>query len=382
MTAALTSVGIQYGSIAIGSGATSNTATISAVGSGAYIILMGQKYSTTATDATVSLGDIALTNSTTVTASRGASDTNTLTVNFCVVDGDTTNLIKSVQTGTIALSTVQTSNTASISAVTNNNTATYLLGVVCNTAGTQQFQVVACKLALSGTTVTATRNSAAGSIAVTVRYQIVEYQGAALAAAVQNVSQTNTSGTSNDNVITSVTVANTAIAWAGHTNNTGTTSMNAFQPYVKLKDATHTTVVTNTDPGGGTNITNYTVIPFVSGILTVNGVQRAQISLAAATSATATITSVTQAQAQTSFLGNTTNVSTVSFETGWYLSAFTNATTITVSNTASVTGVGSVEIIEFNPASGGGGSSSAKVKPFPWMETSGGMQDLTGGMRN
>ncbi len=352
MTAALTSVGIQYGSIAIGSLASSATATITAVGSGAYIVWMGQKYSTTVTDASLGFGRVELTNSTTATATRGSAiDTNTLTVNFCVVDGDPTNLVKSVQSGTISMSAVQTSNTASISAVTNNNTATNYLGATTVTSLSQQFQSIASKLALATTTVTVSRNSSAGSVVLITGFQCIEYQGAALAAAVQNVSQTNTSGTSNDNTITSVTVANTAIAWAGHTNNTGTTSANAFQPYVKLKDATHTTVVTNADPGGGTNITNYTVIPFVSGVLTANAVQRGQPSLSGATSAAITITAVTQAQAQTNFLNNTTNVSTLSFETCFYLSAFTNTTTITVSNTASVTGVGSVEVIEFNPVS-------------------------------
>lgn len=350
MTAALTSVGVQYGSIAIGALAASNTATITAVGSGAYIIWMGQKYSTTVTDASLGLGRVELTNSTTVTATRGSSlDTNTLTVNFCVVDGDTTNLIQSVQAGTISLSAVQTSNTASISAVTNTNTATNYLGASTVTSLSQQFQSVASKLALVTTTVTCTRNSAAGSVVLITGFQCIEYKSAALAASVQSISQSNSSGTSNDTVITSVTTTTTAIAWAGHSNNTGTTGANAFQPYVRLKDATHTTVTTNVDPGGGTNISNYTVIPFASAMLTANGVQRGQPSLAAATSATLTITSVTQAQAQMNFLNNTTNVSTLSFETCFYLSALTNATTVTVSNTASVTGIGSVEVIEFNP---------------------------------
>lgn len=368
MTAALTSVGVQFGSIAIGSLAASNTATITAVGSGAYIIWMGQKYSAAVSDASFGFGRVELTNTTTVTATRGSTvTTDTLTVNFCVVDGDTTNLVKSVQSGTISLGAAATSNTATISAVTNNNTATNYLGSTTVTSLSQQFQAVASKFALATTTVTCTRNSAAGSVVLITGFQCVEYQGTALAAAVQSISQTNTSGTSNDTVITSVTTTTTALAWAGHTNNTGTTGANAFQTYAKLKDAMHTTVVTNADPGGGTNITNYTVIPFASAMLTANGVQRGEPSLAAATSATITITSVTQAQAQTNFLNNTTNVSTLSFETCFYLCAFTNATTITVSNTASVTGVGSVEVIEFNPSGGPSPPAQARIFDFSFF---------------
>lgn len=45
MTAALTSVGVQQVSITIPNGSTSNTATITAVGSGAFILWQGQNTS-------------------------------------------------------------------------------------------------------------------------------------------------------------------------------------------------------------------------------------------------------------------------------------------------------------------------------------------------
>lgn len=357
MTAALTSVGVQYVSIAVGSLASSNTATITAVGSGAYIIWMGRKYSTTDIDATLAMGRIELTNTTTVTATRGSAvDTNTMTMTACIVDGDTTNFVKTVQSSTIALSTAQTSNTATISAVTNNNTGTNYLGVSVTTVGTTQFQAVAVKIALATTTVTATRNSAT-SVAIVVGFQCIEYQGAALAAAVQNVSKGWTSGTSVTSTITSVTAANSQVLWGGNFNNASTTSANAFQPYVKLTNATTLTFVVNTDPGGGQDTVNCTVVPFVAGVLTANVVQRNTISLSAATSATLTITAVVQAQAQTNFLNNTTNVGTLSFETCFYLCEFTNTTTITISDTASVTGVGSVEVIEFNPVAAAASAS-------------------------
>ncbi len=365
MTAALSSVGVQYVSIAVGSLAASATASITTVGSGAYIIWMGQSYSAVVSDATLGFGRIELTNTTTVTATRGSSiGTDTLTVNACIVDGDTTNLIKSVQSGTMAQTTLQNITTATLSAVTNNNACINHLGTSCTTTGSQQFQAMATKLSLTTTTLTLSRN-ATGSDAIVTGWQCIEYQGAALAASVQKLSKTWTSGTSVTQAVTSVTAGNTWVSYAGHTNNTGTTAVNAFQPYGTLTNGTTFTLVTNADPGGGTNIYNFTVVPFVAAVLTSTAVQRGTISLSAATSATLTITAVTQAQAQTNFLNNTTNVGTLSFETCFYLCAFTNTTTITVSNTASVTGIGSVEVIEFNPA--GGPAPPAQARIFDFM---------------
>jgi len=349
-TSALTSVGIQYVSISIGATNTSGTATISAVGSGAYIIWLGQKFSTSSTSETTGLGRVELTNSTTVTAYRNSAG-NTLTVNALVVDGDTTNLVKSVQKGTLAFAGSNTTKTATISAVTNNNTVINYPGLTSASNATDQLQIFQVRLSLSGTTVTGARNTSTSN-ALTVGYQVVEFQGTALNSAVQNVQQTATSGTSNDNSISSVTTANTWIANGNNFSNTST-SVNAFWPNVKLKDSTHTTMATNGDPGGGTVGANYCVCEFVSGVLTANAVQRGTVSLSAATSGTLTITSVTQAQAAQNWLGNTSNISNMNEETLYYLSAFTNSTTLTVSNTASVTGIGSLEIIEFNPAASG-----------------------------
>jgi len=353
VTAALSAVGVQYVSITIAAGSTSNTATITAVGTGGFIILMGQSCSGSQTSETKGLARVELTNTTTVTANRNTSDASlTLTVKACVVDGDTTNLIKSVQSGTIALSTVQTSNTASISAVTNNNTATVILGFTMGGDLTDQLQAMQCRLSLATTTVTATRNSAQ-STAMTVGFQCIEFQGAALNSAVQNISKTWTTGTSATSTITSVTAANSWLANAGNTSNTST-SVNAFIPNKKITNATTVTFATNADPGGGTNISNCTVVEFVAGVLTANAVQRGTVSLSAASSGTLTITSVTQAQAMTNWLNNTTSTTNVNNETSFYQSAFTNATTITVSDTASVTGIGSIEVIEFNPVAAGG----------------------------
>src|SRR4051794_18931019 len=130
MTNALTSAGVQYGSISLGSGQTSATATISSVGSGAVIHFLGQTSGNAGLNGTIGIGRVELTNGTTVTASRNAASATNLTLYFCVVDGDTTNFIKSVQSGTVAVANSATGGTASVGAVTNANAAVHYLGLV------------------------------------------------------------------------------------------------------------------------------------------------------------------------------------------------------------------------------------------------------------
>lgn len=347
MTAALTAIGVQYGSITIAASSTSNTATITTVGSGAFIILMGQNSSVNGLD-TDSLGAVALTNTTTVTATRNSSSSGTITLNFCVVDGDTTNLIKSVQSGTVTVLIANSSGTATISAVTNANAAVEYLGVNPGSSITNlgQFNLA---IALSGTTVTASREFSSGSTADVINFQVIEFQGAALNSSTQNLSISVSSGTSNTTTITSVTAAN---SWLVNGNSKSNTNANnfAFMPYNTLTNGSTVTTVTNTDPGGGNFTTNLVVVELVSGLLAAS-TQRGTISLSAASSGTATISSVVKAQAMTNFLMNTTDQAVTDYKLDWSMLAFTNATTITFQNAASVTSTGSYEVVVFNPIS-------------------------------
>ncbi len=127
MTNYITSVGVQKFSITIASGQTTGTATINAVGSGAFIMPGGCNPSVSSNGEEIS-AYLSLTNSTTITATRTLGTAGTIAVKGCIVDGNTTNLIKSVQFGTITLTTGVTSNTASISAVTNANAVVQYLG--------------------------------------------------------------------------------------------------------------------------------------------------------------------------------------------------------------------------------------------------------------
>jgi hypothetical protein len=348
VTAALTSVGVQQVSITIGNGATSNTATITAVGAGAFIIWQGQT-TTDSTTAASAFARIELTNSTTVTATRNTSSTDTVTINALVVDGDTTNLVKSVQSGTVSIASGSTSGTASISAVTNANTAIFYLGT--STAAAANLTRDMCNVSLSGTTVTAARNASNG--ACVVGFCVVEFQSAALASSTQNVTITSTaSGTSFATTITSVTTANAMIAYGGMLNgvNTGDERKDFYR--LSLASSTSVQMDCNTAPAGTSVIAKCVVIEFASGIL-AQSVQRSTISLSAATSNTATITSATAAQTACNWLGNSSDQSTFGLNDSICRITQTNDTTLTMNVNTSGSPVGSYEVITFNPAQTG-----------------------------
>lgn len=356
MTAALTSVGVQTGTITIASGNLTGTATITAVGSGAFLIWQGQNANDT-TDNGDATASITLTNSTTITATRGSTGTaKSMTVNYVIVDGDTTNLIKSVQFGTVTMAAGSGSGTATISAVTNNNTAIVFLGNQVTGGAPANATRLDTNLSLSGTTVTATRvtNLLTGTI---TGFCVIEFQGTALNSAVQNIAYSVLNNVSTDtSTITSVTANNTFLAFGGYT---GGSTVNVYHPYITLTNGTTITYTWNT----AANITrkfNLCVVEFVGGILT-SAVQRGTIALSAATSNTATITSVTAANTLLNWLNNSTSSTILDPTLIWYKETLTNGTTITMTSNSSATGTGAYEVIEFNPPASGANTVTETV---------------------
>jgi len=346
MTAALTSVGVQQISVTIANGATTGTATITAVGSGAFIVWQGQTSTDTST-AVSSQARIELTNTTTGTATRNTSSTDTVVVNAVIVDGDPTNLVKSVQSGTTTLSTAQTTNTSSISAVTNTNTAVFYLGT--STASVANWSRSQASVTLSGTTVTVTRGVSNG--ATIVGWCVTEFQGTSLNSSTQNVTITSTaSGTTFSTTITSVTTANTMLANGGFITAQATSAAKAL-PRFSLASSTAVHTDYNTAPAVTTDVAQCVVVEFVSAILAQN-VQRNTITITAGTSNTATITSSATTQTLCNWLGNSTTETTFDAATAQHKITQTNATTLTESVNSSATGTGSYETIQFNPAGG------------------------------
>ena len=268
MTNYVTALGVQSFSITIASGSTTGTATINAVGSGAFILWDGENPSVS-NDPAEDFAYLALTNSTTITATRNTGTAGTVKIYGCIVDGDTANLIKSVQYGTVTIASA-TSGTAAISAVTNANAAVHLLGWSSSNAtlsGINEYPL----LSLSGTTVTATRPGSTGTLVV--GFVVIEFQGSALNRSVQNVAATiSTSVTSYTATISSVNMNNAFTIFAGHSIATATTNVATIKQRGALSAATTVTVSVNTAAAYAKNY-NCSVVEFVPGLLN-SSVQR------------------------------------------------------------------------------------------------------------
>lgn len=162
---------IQSGSITIGPAAASNTATVASVQTANSVLLhLGSTYDAVDTLSGSYMGRLALTNGTTITATR-AGTSNTLVVRYLLLEY-APGVVKAVRNGTIVLSGV-TSNTDTIADVSTTRAMLCHLGVsTADTSGAGATFDVALTLT-NTTTVTATRGSAAA--ASTVSYRVVEF---------------------------------------------------------------------------------------------------------------------------------------------------------------------------------------------------------------
>jgi hypothetical protein len=345
----ITAAGVQQFSITIASGSLTGTATISAVGSGAFILFGGINPSN-GSNPSLAFAYVTLTNSTTITATRNTSTSGTVVVTGSIVDGDTTNLIKSVQYGTVSIGAASTSGTAAINAVTNGNTAIHLLGwKSASTILSPQAEYPV--LTLSGTTVTATRQSSASGAALTVGFVAIEFQGTALNQNVQNVAATSSASvTSYTAAITSVVVNNSICIYGGMAA-AGATPANTKQ-YGTLTSSTVLTANINTAVAIAKKY-NCTVVEFISGVLN-SAVQRNTTTLTGATSNTSTITGVTRGDSAISWLGNSTTVATSALDQAEGDAVLTSGTVVTLAKvTATGNITGSWEVAEFVPFSAG-----------------------------
>lgn len=342
----VTSKGVQNFTITIGSASTTGTATISAVGSGAYIVFGGENPSVAGTPSE-DFAYLQLTNSTTITATRNTTGGTTI-IKGSIVDGDTTNLIKSVQQGTISISSGTGTGTAAISSVTNANAATHWMGFQTPSASGVTNQIFSI-LSLSGTTVTGT--VAVTGTASTVAYQIIEYQGTALTAtAVQNISASSSSNvTSWTAAITSVTTTNSVSFYGGFSTADNTVeTMATVMARGTLTNGTTFTVNVNTGVAAA-RIYNASIVEFISGVLK-SSVQRGTTTLTAVTSNTSSITSVNTSNAGINFLGNTSTDTSFGYIDAMGATALTAATTLTTTKNLATSNItASWEVFEFSP---------------------------------
>lgn len=344
MTDYLTSAGVQHYSITIPNGSTSATATINAVGAGAFILHDGVNPSV-ANDPANDFARVTLTNATTITATRNSGSAGSVIVTGCIIDGNTTNLIKSVQYGTISLASGATSNTATVTAVTNGNTATHLLGwssASTTFAANQEGPV----LSLSGTTVTAARPNS--GVALVVGFCIIEFQSGALNQNVQNVAATSSASvTSYTAALTSVNVSNTICIYAGASIATSTTNGGQYKQYGVLTSSTLFTVNSGVAVANAKKF-NCSVVEFASGVLK-SAVTRGTTTLTGVTSNTSTFgPAVEKAYSGFNWLANSTSATTTQQNRWEGQGVLTNGTTVTVTkNTATDNITASWEIFEF-----------------------------------
>lgn len=291
---------------------------------------------------------------TTVTATRNTSSTNTVTVNFSYVDADPTNLVSSVQFGSIAITT-GTSGTAAISSVTTGHSVVVPLGYTCGNA-TFDFEVNQPIMTLTSATVV---TAAVGALTTncTVTFVVIQFQSAALNQNTQFFSTAWTNSTiSTTQAITSVVPGNSMLIYAGsHNGNTATSGID--QQWITLTNATTVTITSGLADADPIKC-NFWVVEFVSGVLSQTA-QRGSTILNAVTSNTSTITSAATANTLCNYGGWTTSITgATSLATVLPRVSQTAATTITA---AKNTGTGSTtiawEALTFTQGGGGGGSA-------------------------
>lgn len=289
---------VQHFSITIAASNTTNTATIDSIDTTRSIILWGgnQGSNTGAFNANYDWGSAELTDATTVTARRGASDGNTVTVQGTVVTFSSA-AVKSVQTGSVALST--TSNTDTISAVTLANSAVIYNGMTSTYTAADTRYIYSDLVLTDTTTVTASRNLASGTN--TVYYTVIEFESGILESSTQQVQVTGIT-TSATAAISSVDIANSMLFF----NGINTTITSAGHKYIPRIELTNSTTVTGIRYATSVNkpTIRATVVEFKAA--DVAGVDRGAITTSG-TTGTATIGAVDTAKTLSNYLGHTSN---------------------------------------------------------------------------
>jgi hypothetical protein len=288
---------VQHVSITIPTGAASATATISPVGSLAFIMFGGFR-TTTATATNVGFARVELTNATTVTAYRQSSSGSDTVNVWCDVVDATSNLVASVQAGSVTMASGVVSDTATIAATNASHTVIHQLGLT-STQASLNLTALETVISLSGTTVTAERQTSSG--ALTVGYVVIEFQAAALNSAVQNFSKSWTSSSSTaTQAITSIDPDKTLLFWGGSYANTSSSESKALQR-IALTNGTTVTLSTQT-AGSIACLCHFSVVEFAPGVL-ASAVQRGTTSLSGGSgSGSTSISSITVNKSLLSFL--------------------------------------------------------------------------------
>jgi hypothetical protein len=265
-TSAAMASNAQHGTITIATSSTSGTATISSVGSDAVVFYLGLTGATTSISSANFWSTVALTNSTTVTATRNTAATFALTVGYVVVDFATAN-IQSIQARSVTLTSVNLSDTDTITSVTQGNAILVPGGI--NTGATS-FATFGYRYQLtSATQVTLTRTGTGGSTR-TINYTVLEFVSGILNSSVQRGSIALTSAASNTATISSIGTTYGLVNFTGAATNEATME-GIWYPSLVLTN--NTTVTASINTSTATTVTvGYEAFEFTSSgtALTIN----------------------------------------------------------------------------------------------------------------
>ncbi len=214
---------VQYGSITLSG--TSATATISSVDTTrTFPLFLGEWVSTNFGAADDYLSAVDLTNSTTVTASRGDSGGSNF-VKFVVCELLANVLESNVQHRAPSITGTNTSDTDTISSVDVDNTILAWGGCLTSTTGATMANGATRAELTAATTVTLTRGGS-GSVTRVPKYTVVEFIPGVLNSIARDT-QNITSGTTNDDTITAVDLDFAAVMQTGFINISGTVNDNS-----------------------------------------------------------------------------------------------------------------------------------------------------------
>lgn len=331
--------------ITIAAGATSGTATIAAVDATRTSL---HRQGNTITDATgegrTQLADITLTNSTTVTATRGVSDaTDSVTVYATLVEWSSS-AVSRVQYGTVTIASGSSSGTASISSVNTSATGLTHCGQRTTQTGTTFGVNFSARITLTNdTTVTASRSGTSG--ALTVGFCIIEYLPSIIQS-IQYVSVTSTAASNNDSgTISAVNLSNTIMFYNGV--SCATNGVNAWMYRCRM----FSTTIPRFNRAGtstSTRTNNACVVEFKNNVIKNNQFNTSTLgsgTTSGNTSITAVDTSRTLALWQGSESNRSTNGDNSTFCAS-YLSASDNI--ITLRNSGSDQVISAFSAVTFN----------------------------------
>lgn len=288
---------IQQVSVTIGSGASSNTATISSIDTSRTVLYWNGKTVNTNSPNSQNLNvGVTLTNSTTITANRTGTGSVSVTVYLTAVQYKAA-AIQSVQYGSQVISSGTSAN-ATISSVNTSNAFALSLGGTRTGTGTTP-QAYTGAVRLTGATTVECMWSTSGNNP-TPFFCVVEFKTGILASAVQNFSVALTSVSSNTATISSVTTTQTVLTYGGYTDTNSSTGLQTNSPRVELTNAT--TITANKSSTAGSTSTFYgSVLEFSASL--IKSMQRGTIVISGSATNTATVSSVSVTKTIIGYLG-------------------------------------------------------------------------------